>query len=1047
MGFGDSLFNSNDSLTDTIIKEIPAGISVFGIMDEGIKVKNANAEFYKIIGFKDEQDFIINNGEDFQSLISDNDYERLSVRFHMSVSNDDAFEYRFQLESGRKKGAWISLIARFMNESKNTLFFQVHIKDDTKSHDMETELKNIDFNPAVNSLNGDIIFNYDVVKDSITFPMRGLLSDRENITINDFLGEKKWKDYVIEQDASRFEAEVLKIFKQPNRGEFVFRTKIHTLKEDEWIKVYYKNNATNMSVSTMVIGRLVDISKEVESESLITRKIKLDSITGFYNYNNFEQMVKEQFLKEDTKKSAFIVLKIKNIADINDNFGTMFVDTIIQNVSRKLYSLLRTTDIIGRINQDTFAVWIRNINSDILYDKAIELCNAISSEYSGDKDNLKIESCAGIAEVDGPSCFEELFAQAYSAMAYAAEQENRCVLSYRQGMPLVEITTEEFEKELYYRIENYDLELLSFAFGLLLNSRDIGSSINLLLQRIGQKFNLSSVVITSFAGDNMPLNVTNHWNAKKGVVYEGKIDSSLFEDSGPYSHVFDSKGMCIIDYRRHPEWIETFQRAGYDVRAMVACNYYIDEKLAGYVCFVDNKDSKEWTEYALGTFHEMTNIITVFLAINKRLKKDKNKIIELEELDPLTGLYNINAFKKKCEELCTNNPGEYITFLFTDINNFAYINDTYGQAAGDEVLCEFAKFIARDELHSCRVYSDYFMTVKKSKSVEGAMSQIARVNAEFETLMKKKYPLSNIRLSSGLFICKAGDVDVDTAIDNANMARKVCKRSVGELCVEYRPSFRTERSKEQQYVGGLQEALHNGDIQVYLQPKCLLDTKQLVGAEALARWVTMDGVVHSPAEFIPMFERLGQIIKVDFFIYEQVLQYMSKWKKDGKKLFPISVNFSRLHLYQKNFLMELVNLANYYDIPTDMLELEITESAITDNEEEIYPVLSEIRASGFRINMDDFGTGMSSLNMLLFAPVDVVKVDKRFLEVSIDQKNQRYIEYLGGLIQAADKEIIFEGVETEEQAKFLMECGYNRAQGYLFDKPLDVESFQKKYVY
>ena len=145
--------------------------------------------------------------------------------------------------------------------------------------------------------------------------------------------------------------------------------------------------------------------------------------------------------------------------------------------------------------------------------------------------------------------------------------------------------------------------------------------------------------------------------------------------------------------------------------------------------------------------------------------------------------------------------------------------------------------------------------------------------------------------------------------------------------------------------------------------------------------------------------------------------------------------------------MELVNLANYYDIPTDMLELEITESVITDNEEEIYPVLSEIRASGFRINMDDFGTGMSSLNMLLFAPVDVVKVDKRFLEVSIDQKNQRYIEYLGGLIQAANKEIIFEGVETEEQAKFLMECGYNRAQGYLFDKPLDVESFQKKYVY
>ena len=165
----------------------------------------------------------------------------------------------------------------------------------------------------------------------------------------------------------------------------------------------------------------------------------------------------------------------------------MFADTVIQNVSRKLLTLVRESDICGRLNQDSFAIWIKNVESEIVYSKAKELCNSVSNVYNGERKNLNILSCAGISEGDREMSFEEMFQRAYSAMCYARKQENKCTATYRDNMPLVNMGSERFEKELYYRIENYDVDMLSFAFGLLVNSRDIASSINLLLARIGER--------------------------------------------------------------------------------------------------------------------------------------------------------------------------------------------------------------------------------------------------------------------------------------------------------------------------------------------------------------------------------------------------------------------------------------------------------------------------------------------------------------------------------------------------------------------------------
>ncbi len=1038
--------NGSLAYIDNIINNAPAGIAVFSV-NTSISVKNANDEFYRTIGFDDEQDFMINNGEDIVPLISAEDYERLLARFSLSRTSDDPFEYKMQLKKAEDEYIWILLKCRFIETSNSTDLFQVHITDVSRRQKMETELNSLLIKPS-DPRNDEILFKIDLDRDIFTIPMRNLLGEERDIVVEHFFGDHRWMSFVLPKDVSRLDNELSKFYRYPNTGEIIFRRKVDESGGEQTYKIFYKNDARQNAQAHEVTGRIVNISEERESELGVEKSIRHDSITGFYNYENFIIRAKEIILKGGVRRSSVIILCINNMKNINSNFGSMFADTVIQNVSRKILTLVRETDVCGRLSQDTFAIWIKNVDFEIVYAKAKELCNSISSVYSGERENLRILSCAGISYGDGDRAFDKMFREAYSAMCYARKRENKCTVAYRENMPLVDVSSKQFEKELYYRIENYDVDMLSFAFGLLVNSRDIVSSINLLLQRIGERYNLDDILITRFDRKHDSQTITNCWSAKYGIREVVPLNEEVHDTLKLNTRRFDKKGMFIYNENENDEWPEILKKAGYHVSSMVAFAYYIDNKLGGFVCFIDESKPREWSEYVCGTFYEMVNILTIFLSINDTRQKDQDLITELSDRDRLTGLYNVDAFKKEAQMMADGlAEDDMLVMVFTDINNFAYINDTYGQEAGDTLLRDFGKYLGKRPNVSCRIYSDFFMTLGVAKPGNLEYSAILSANSKFERQTKKKFPLSNIKLSSGLFMFRPEECDIDTAMDNANMARKACKQNGDVGCVVYDETMRKTREQEQKFVGGLQSAIANGEFRLYLQPKFRLDTREVIGAEALSRWITPDGVVHYPDEFIPMFEKQGQIVQVDFFIYEQVLRLMNRWKNDGRKLMPVSVNFSRLNIHHDNFVDELKKLAQFYNISTDVIEIEITESAISSNDDDMIRVLAELRDNGFVVDMDDFGTGMSSLNMLLNAPVDIVKVDKSFLNNSLEKKHRKYIEYLAGLIAAADKEVIFEGVENEEQANFLIEAGYYNAQGFLFDVPIEAPEFERKYVY
>ena len=437
--------------------------------------------------------------------------------------------------------------------------------------------------------------------------------------------------------------------------------------------------------------------------------------------------------------------------------------------------------------------------------------------------------------------------------------------------------------------------------------------------------------------------------------------------------------------------------------------------------------------------------------LSRQINSSEQVIEKLSTTDHLTGLYNKTTFKKLASEMLEKfHDSRTCAVIYSDINDFSYINDNFGFDKGNEVLCEFAKMITGEPEYSipCRIYSDFFLAFVASESQDQTIKTVSLINNNFTNKLKEKYPASDIHISSGVyFFPKKGNRDITIAIDNANLARRSVKGSTDVPCGIYSESLRNKRRHDQTIASEIHAAIESGHIEMFLQPKFSLDNREIIGAEALARWKNPDGSYKLPFEFIDILEKVGYIIELDFCIYEKLLQTMQCWKNSGKKLYPISVNFSRLHTLKKDFVPNIIELAERYEIDKKLIEIEVTESAFAVDSKTMSSNLAKLRDAGFKIDIDDFGIGYSSLSMLMTAPIDTVKVDKLFIDNIVNSELEReYVKQICILISTTKKNVVFEGVESEEQANLLSEWGFSIAQGWLFDKAIPVKEFEEKYL-
>lgn len=425
----------------------------------------------------------------------------------------------------------------------------------------------------------------------------------------------------------------------------------------------------------------------------------------------------------------------------------------------------------------------------------------------------------------------------------------------------------------------------------------------------------------------------------------------------------------------------------------------------------------------------------------RRLKKANAEVSRIAYTDRLTGYSTWDKFVIDAKKLLQHEYRRYALVSF-DIDKFKAINDMYGHEEGNRVLKLIADTVNRnlqDGETFSRINSDNFYIFMIYHSDDDISGRVISLIQAIEYEVTEFVPV----LSFGIYRIIDKNVSIRRMGDLADIAKRTVKYGDDSAYAFYNESMLEEMREEKRIENEMQAALDTHEFCVFYQPKVSLDGKvNLAGAEALVRWIK-DGTVISPGKFIPLFEKNRFIIKLDFYIMDQVCQKIKYWQKYYKDLL-ISVNMSRVHLKDPQFVEKLNDICVSHGVSTSSIEIEITESAAYESLDVLTTVFKQLKDYGFHISIDDFGSGYSSLNMLKDLPADVLKIDRAFLAES--NSNKRANDILGHVIRMASSlgiHTICEGIETDEQAQLLGGLGCEMAQGFYFAKPMPSDSFEE----
>ena len=428
----------------------------------------------------------------------------------------------------------------------------------------------------------------------------------------------------------------------------------------------------------------------------------------------------------------------------------------------------------------------------------------------------------------------------------------------------------------------------------------------------------------------------------------------------------------------------------------------------------------------------------------RELYEDRDTI-RWTERDHLTGLYNKEFFYHYAAQLDLYHKEAPTDAIVFDVNHFHTYNDRYGKASGDELLKKIANN-AMSYLNEvggivCRSVADTFMMY--CIHTDNYEELLARLS---DCLDEDSISGNRVRLRMGVYVNADKNVDIERRFDRAKMAADTARDHLNAPIGFFDHSMREAEILEEQLIDGFHTALREKQFVVYYQPK--FDVKQdvpvLSSAEALVRWKHPTLGLVSPGVFSPLFEKNGLIQELDHYVWSQVASQIKDWKENLNITLPVSVNVSRINLYDPKLTDKLLNITETNGLTTENLLLEITESAYTEKTDQIITTVKNLRKLGFYIEMDDFGCGYSSLSMLIDMPIDALKLDIQFIRSAFkEQKDTRLLEAMIGLAKSFEVPTIAEGVETAEQYAELKAMGCNIIQGYYFSRPLPKEEFEK----
>lgn len=446
----------------------------------------------------------------------------------------------------------------------------------------------------------------------------------------------------------------------------------------------------------------------------------------------------------------------------------------------------------------------------------------------------------------------------------------------------------------------------------------------------------------------------------------------------------------------------------------------------------------------------MFAILTLYLTIT--FYRNKRNLEHIAYVDVITGGHTIQRFYEIAREIVSKKETTS-AMIYLNVEKFKILNEELGRENGDKVIRSIQKGIEKTLLEDeCmgHMTADNFCVLVSYKDKEEIL---ARLN-DWYTKIREECTISlttwkPISIEFGVYVIEDNEMEFPFMIDRAKLA---LKESLTESSVLnkvhyafYDEKARIRMLREKELEDMMEDALHDGDFQVYLQPKFNVNTKEIGGAEALTRWISKkEGLIY-PNDFIPVFEKNGFIVTLDLWVFEQVCQLLERWQSEGKKLITISINCSRAHLKNPQFVEHYKTIFDKYNIPAKYIEIELTESMAYEDIDQLKYVIEQIHKLGFACSMDDFGSGYSSLNLIQELPFDSLKIDRIFF--THDPKHDTQTEAIVGSIimmaKALSMQTVAEGVEVLNQVDMLKRIQCDLIQGFVFAKPLPLQEFEE----
>ncbi len=528
-----------------------------------------------------------------------------------------------------------------------------------------------------------------------------------------------------------------------------------------------------------------------------------------------------------------------------------------------------------------------------------------------------------------------------------------------------------------------------------------------------------------------------------------RVNQTVTFDEAEWEEAMSVFSNGIYRYDRSQGEAKFIGRVSHKPLYVIEVPMFCGKHFLGTFDIVEFNSEREWTHIELSAVTICANMICQYIS---RTNKCFVTRYDSTDIDPLTGLMSFTAFSENLDERFTDMIGDTcIAVVYSDIHHFKYINENYGYKKGDELLKLTAGAMSGSSEEYTgttlsRVHSDNFVSASAlpKEFVPYFEDFIKEQNDMLCSLLEDNCPGVKIRMNTGICYVEDASITAATAIANANLARKKAKSESLRRPLVFADSMMDDINYQEYLNNELPKAIANRELKVYYQPKINCSDDSLYGAEALVRWQKPDGSFIYPDQFIPFFEKNGNIVDVDFYVYREVFRYLRKRLDASLPVFPISMNVSRVHLKSDRIIPYIKELIAKYDVPPSLVEFELTENIYMNNLLKADEFISSCRALGAQVSMDDFGSGYSSLNVMSSLSIDTLKIDRIFLKnEDLNDSDKTIIESMITMAKRLGMNVICEGVETQAQSDFLKKAHCDQIQGYYYGRPMDEESFDK----